>query len=178
MARHVRADPALGQVQAVDFGKKESTFAYGANLEFGSMKQPLNVRFDAAYATNSDVPLDNVGCSTCALRSTVLTATGALVIRPLPLPLVRPYAVVGAGAKWYNFDEDRLDQAGVGGYLKDQTRLTGQLGAGVSLFPESMFHLDAEVSDYISQFDFTNGSNTMQHDLFLKLLFAIGIGPH
>jgi hypothetical protein len=167
----------LGSVQAIEFGKKESTLAYGASLEFGRADGVFNFRFDGGYASSSDVPIEGVGCAACELRSTVLTAAGALVIRPLPmLPVLRPYAVVGAGAKWYDFEFNQAaDQ-----FLSDQTKFTALGGIGVSLFPGGQVSLFAELSDYISGFDFDENnlaSADRQHDLFFKAGLAIGIGP-
>jgi len=166
----------LGTVQAIEFGEKESTLAYGATLDFGGRNQVLGFRIDGAYATNSDVPIEGVGCTNCELRSTVLTAAGALVLRPLPMPLVQPYAVGGLGAKWYDFDID----ANLGNTLRDQTKFTGLAGLGVVFFPSSSVNLMVELTDYISGFDFDDGnasttSNT-QHDLFFKAGLSIGLG--
>jgi len=166
----------LGSVQAVEFGKKESTLAYGAALEFGQADRFLNFRFDAAYATSSDVPIADVGCAACELRSTVLTATGAVVIRPFPLPAIRPYAVVGAGAKWYDFEFGN----GTVDFIEDQTKFTAMGGLGVTLFPGGPLSLFAELTDYMSGFDFDSndfdGADS-QHDLFFKAGLSIGIGP-
>lgn len=166
----------LGSVQAIEFGEKESTLAYGATLDFGQANSPIGFRFDAAYATDSDVPIEGVGCQNCELRSTVLTAAGAFVIRPLPmLPVVRPYAVAGAGAKWYEFDfDDTLDEI-----VSDQTKFTALAGLGLTFFPDSPISLFAELTDYISGFEFDDddAESDTQHDLFFKAGLSIGIGP-
>jgi hypothetical protein len=167
----------LGGVQALEFGEKESTFAYGATLDFGQANRVVGFRFDAAYATSSDVPIEGVGCQTCELRSTVLTAAGALVLRPFPtLPAVRPYAVAGLGAKWYEFDfDDPIDEA-----VSDQTKLTGLGGLGLTFLPDSPISIFAELTDYISGFDFDDDDaieSQTQHDLFFKAGISIGIGP-
>jgi hypothetical protein len=166
----------LGRVQAIEFGEKESTLAYGATLDFGRSSQFLGFRFDGAYATNSDVPIAGVGCTNCELRSTVLTAAGALVLRPFPTPLVRPFAVGGLGAKWYDFDFD----GNVGQILEDQTKFTALAGVGATFFPNSQVNLVVELTDYVSGFEFEGGnvattSNT-QHDLFFKAGLSIGFG--
>jgi opacity protein-like surface antigen len=166
----------LGSVQAIEFGEKESTLAYGATLDFGGSNSLLGFRIDGAYATNSDVPIDGVGCTSCELRSTVLTAAGALVLRPFPMPMLRPYAVAGLGGKWYDFDID----ANLENTLKDQTKFTALAGLGVAFFPNSPINLVVELTDYISGFDFEDGnvsttSNT-QHDLFFKAGLSIGLG--
>jgi hypothetical protein len=163
----------IGSVQAVDFGKKESTLAYGLDVDFGG--SVLGFRLGAGYAGNSDIPGSGVGCTTaiCQTRATVLVATGAVVIRPLPIPVVQPYLVGGAGGKWYNFD---FDDEGAGELLRDQAKFAAQLGAGVNVSAGAI-GLFAEVSDYISGIDFNNGGNSnTQHDLILKIGLGLGLG--
>jgi opacity protein-like surface antigen len=157
----------FGSVQAVEFGKHESTFSFGGDLDIG-------VRIGAGYATNSDVPISGVGCTACDARFNVLAMTGALVIRPLPLPGIRPYALAGGGIKWYDFNHDNV---GVNALLNDQQRFTFQFGAGVVLAPDSPLGLFAEVSDYVSRFDFDDEGGQVQHDLFFKvgLSFLMGV---
>jgi hypothetical protein len=162
----------IGSVQAVEFGKKESTLAYGADLDFGS--GPIGFRLGGAFASNSDVPVRGVGCNTllCDTRATVLTGTGALLFR-VPLPVVHPYAVAGAGAKWYNFD---FDDSGLDELIDDQAVFTGQLGLGATVSAGGI-GLFAEVSDFISGIDFENsGESNTQHDLVFKAGIALGFG--
>jgi len=162
----------LGSVQAIEFGKKESTLAYGLDVNFGG--GPIAFRLGAGYAGNSDIPIVGVGCTNCAARATVLVGTGGVVIRPFPIPVVRPYAVAGLGAKWYDFD---FDNATLDALISDQAKFTAQLGAGVDLFPGGMLSLFVEVSDYMSGFDFkANGTSNTQHDLMLKLGLSLGPG--
>jgi len=160
----------LGTVQAVDFGKKHTTLAYGADLDFkaGSV---LGFRIGGGYASDSDVGIDGVGCTSCSGRATVLTGTGSIVLRPIPLPLLRPYAVIGAGWKWYNFDFD--DQI-TSSLVKDQAKFTWQAGIGATLFPTSGLSLFAEVSDFVSEFDFNNTGGNTQHDLVFKAGVSLG----
>lgn len=160
----------LGSVQAVDFGKKQSTLAYGVDLDLRAAGV-LGFRIGGGYASDSDVGIDGVGCATCAGRATVLVGTGAIVIRPLPLPMLRPYGVIGAGWKWYNFDFD--DQI-TGTLVKDQAKFTWQAGVGATLFPASRLSLFAEVSDFVSDFDFTSSGGNKQHDLVFKAGVSLG----
>jgi len=163
----------LGSIQAVDFGKKESTLAYGADLDFGGQNL-IGFRAGGGYASSSDVPVDGVGCVICSARATVLTATGAVVIRPFPAPLIRPYGVVGAGWKWYDFD---FDEPVLDGLVGDQAVFTWQAGAGVILLAGSAVTLFAELSDFMSDFDFETGAaGNTQHDLFLKVGVSLGLG--
>jgi hypothetical protein len=162
----------LGSVQAIDFGKKKSTLAYGLDLDLGG--GPIAFRLGGGYAGNSDIPIAGVGCTNCAARATVLVGTGAIVIRPLPIPVVQPYAVAGVGAKWYNFD---FDNAALDGLISDQAKFTAQLGAGAVLFPGGSLSVFGEVSDYMSGFKFkSGGSSNTQHDLVLKLGLVLGSG--
>lgn len=165
----------LGSVQAVNFGKRESTLAYGANLEFGRSDRVVNFRIGGSYGTDSDVPIEGVGCPACAARSTLLTASGTILLRPIPnMPVFRPYLLAGAGAKWYDFD---FDSDEVGDFIEDQTQFAGVGGLGFTLFPDGALSLFAELTDYISGFDFEGDDDSdLQHDLFFKAGLSIGIG--
>jgi hypothetical protein len=171
----------LGDVQgvsgAVDFGKKESTFAYGLALDFGATGG-LGFRVSGAYATSSDVPVRGVGCTTCEARNTVLALTGAVVLRPIPpLALFQPYFLAGAGVKTYDFDGDRLDDDGLDIFVGDQSKFTGQLGAGLALNPRGRIGIFAELSDYISGFDFEgDDSGDLQNDFFFNVGISLGLG--
>lgn len=151
---------------AVDFGEKESSLAFGAALELGERDQMLGFRIGAAYATESEVPIDGVGCTDCA-RSTLLTGTADLVFRPLPrLLVVQPYALGGAGLKRYSFDFDQ----GVGTLADDQSKFTGHVGVGAQL-SLAILNLNVEISDYVSGIDLGQDGEDgdTQHDLFFTL---------
>jgi hypothetical protein len=162
----------LGSVQAIDYGKKASTLAYGADLELGGPGM-LGFRLGGGYATNSEIDFDDVACIGCELRSTVLTATGGIVLSPLPLPVFRPYAVIGAGYKWYDFDFD----GAIGSQLEDQGKFTWQVGLGAVVSPTGGLGVFAELSDFVSEIDFRNGSSgNTQHDLVLKAGLSFRLG--
>jgi opacity protein-like surface antigen len=162
----------LGSVQAVDFGKKSSTLAYGADLDFGASGL-LGFRVGGGYASDSEVDFDDQTCVSCEIRATVLTATGAIVLRPLPLPGIRPYVLAGAGWKWYDFDFD----GDIEDQLEDQSNFTWQGGVGAVINPDGGLSLFAELSDFVSEFDFEDGSTgNTQHDLVLKAGLSLRLG--
>jgi len=162
-------NPGLGEAREI--GRKESTLALGLALDTRS-NSVLGVRLGGMYGSSSDVPIRGVGCDLCAARNSVLALTGAVVLRPLPgLPLLRPYGLVGAGAKWYNFEapegEDELQEL-----LDTDPRLAFQLGAGVEL-NLGIFSLNLELSDYVSSYELggMDGNAARQHDM----VFSVGL---
>lgn len=162
----------LGEIEGasglVEFGKRESTLAYGLSFDFSRPDRSVGFRIGAVYAGSKDVPIDGVGCVTCGLRSTLAAVGAALVIRPLPdMPVLRPYGLLGAGAKMYDFDTDALTSR----YVKDQTSFQGQIGIGITLFPDNGVGLFGELSDFISGFEFADGDGDLQHDM----VFLVGI---
>ncbi len=162
----------LGQVTdagvsgAIDFGKRASTLAYVLGLEFASRPSSVTLRGNIAYASQSEVSLDAVGCTTCGARSTLTALTALLVIRPLPeLLVIQPYFLAGGGVKRYDFELDGSTP------LDDQTTATGQLGVGTELHLGPL-RVVAEISDYIDSFKAISGGNgELQNDL----LFTVGI---
>lgn len=168
------SDLGTGFDGAVDIGKQESTLALGAALDFRG-ESSLGFRVGGVYATASDVPVGGVGCTDCEARNTVLALTGTAVIRPTPmLGILRPYALAGAGGKWYNFSvpsgEDELEEL-----LEDSSQLAFQLGAGVE-FDLRVLRFNVELSDYISSFEAGDGSSERQHDMVLSLGLILGGG--
>ena len=164
----------LGRTENLLIGEKEPTFAYGGSLDFGRVDQFLAFRLAGNYATNSDVPVEGVGCTNCETRQlTVLTATGEVLVRPLPMmPVLRPYAVLGAGIKRFDFQLDEADEL-----LNDQTKFTAVGGIGAMVFPTNALSLFAEVSDYVSGFNFENSNDSnIRNDLFLKAGLSISLG--
>jgi hypothetical protein len=153
--------------EAVEFGKREASLAFGAALEIGSL------RVAVLHATDGEVPIEGIGCEECA-RSTVTTATAALVIRPLPeLAFVRPFVLLGGGWKRYDFDTDELDDGVVAAVLNDSNDLTAHLGLGVELGLGGL-RLLVELQDLASRFDEEGVDARFQHDLFLTLGVALG----
>jgi len=165
-------NPGLGGAQEI--GKKESTLALGLALDTRS-SSVFGVRLGGMYGSSSDVPIRGVGCDLCEARSSVLALTGAVVIRPLPgLPLLRPYGLLGAGGKWYNFEapagEDELQDL-----LDTAPRLAFQVGAGVEL-NLGVISLNLELSDYVSSYEVEGlGSGAeRQHDMVFSVGLVLG----
>lgn len=162
----------LGSVQAVEFGKKSSTLAYGADIGFGG-SGILGFRVGGAFASDSEVDFDDQTCISCEIRATVLTATGAIVLSPIPSPGIRPYLVAGAGWKWYDFDFD----GDIQNQIDDQSNFTWQGGVGAVINPEGGLGFFAELSDFVNEIDFENGgSSNTQHDLVLKAGLTLRLG--
>lgn len=156
------SDLGEASADAVAFGEKESTLAFGATVEFGRRDEMLGFRIGGAYASESEVPIDGVGCTDCA-RNTVLAATADLVFRPLPrLLVVQPYALGGAGVKRYSFEFDQ----GAGSLVDDQSKFTGHIGVGAQL-SLGIVNLNVEISDYVSGIELGEEQDgKTQHDLF------------
>lgn len=141
-----------GLQEVVDFGRAQSTLAFGLIGELGDGEGSA-LRLNLAYATASDIPVSGVGCETCSARSTLLIATAAAVIRPIPeIVALRPYLLVGVGIKRYNFDPKNFEEEGFGGVLGDQTKPTVQLGLGTDVDVLGL-GLFTEVSAYLNNID-------------------------
>lgn len=164
----------IGTLQTVTVGKQHTTFAFGGDLDIGGTTF-LGLRAGGSYATSSDVPIEGIGCEDCSTRRNVLALTGGIVVRPLPLPGIRPYATAGAGVKWYNFNHDGQ---GVNALLDDDRRFTFNIGAGILLLPDSPVGIVIEANDYMSRYEFpdTEEESRTVHDLFFKVGLSFGMG--
>ena len=156
--------------------KKEATLAFGAALELGQ-PDAVSFRVNVLHATDSEVPVADVGCQTDCARSTVSTATATLAFRPLPnIILVRPFILAGGGVKRYDYTKQNLQDEGLRTLLNDQNQLTGHLGLGAEL-NLGVLRLSGEVSDLLSRYDQgenTSESDELQHDLFVTVGLVIG----
>ena len=161
-----------GIVEAVEFGKRNRSFAYSLGLEL-PVASPFSGRATLAYGTSSDLPVQEVGCPECEANSSVLMATAALVFRPLPAALaLQPYLLAGGGVKHYDLESlDELHRAP----LRDQTRKTALVGAGIEV-RFGPLRIVTEVSDYISPILSSNDAETRQHDLFWTAGLMLGSG--
>lgn len=154
---------------AVEFGKRESSLAFGLALELGG------IRLSGLHATESEVPIDGLGCTECA-RSTVTTATLALVIRPLPsLGVAEPFVVLGGGVKRYDFTREDLGDEGTEAVLSDSNDLTAHFGVGLDLGLGGI-RGRLEVQDLMSRFDAEGIEPEFQHDLFFTVGLVLGGG--
>jgi hypothetical protein len=169
-----RVDSADG---AVDIAKMESTLGFGLALEV-LPRSSVSFRLGGAFGTDSDVPVSGIGCTACKARGTVLTVTGAAVLRPVPASIpLRPYLLAGAGLKSYNFRYDASLGNHAEAFVNDQTHATIQLGAGIEL-NLGLLRLLLEASDYTSGFrlgdDSATGEAKRQHDIFITVGVAAG----
>ena len=158
----------------IEAGRKASTLALGIGAEIHAFRLQLN------YATSSDVPLSGVGCESCELRSTLLTATAGIVLHPFPdLVILRPHFLVGGGVKRYGFERGDLEDEGWTEVLRNQTQPTLHLAVG-STFHLGVIHPQVELGAYLSRIDgISNGSSDftsdddIQTDLFLTVAIPI-----
>lgn len=152
-------------------GQHETSLAYGLTLEVASAS-PVGLRATLLYGSRSRVPVEGIGCtgSECDLRSTLLTLTGSLALRPFPAGLpVRPYILAGGGVKRYAFE--------FGGDTSIRDAFTGKsqgtilLGLGVD-WNLAILKGDLELSDLAGVSILDGGDR--QHDLFLTLGLVLG----
>ncbi len=166
----VLKEAGIGEV--VEFGKRERSFAYSLGLEL-PVTGPFSGRATLAYGTSADLPAEQAQCPDCEAITGMLTATAALVFRPLPSSLaLQPYLLGGGGVKHYDLESlDELARAP----LLDQTRKTALIGAGIEVRLGPL-RIVTEVSDYVSPIFAEDGDETMQHDLFLTAGLMLGSG--
>ncbi|TVP55955.1 MAG: hypothetical protein EA351_09055 [Gemmatimonadales bacterium] len=156
-------------------GRKNSTLALGLAAELGSPAASWGARVQLGYATASEVPVEGVGCEDCELRSTLLTATAGVILRPFPeLLILRPHLLLGGGVKRYGFDRDDLEAEGWDQVLRDQTQPTLHLAAGGALrlgIVTPRFEIGALISriDGVGDESGLSSSDDLQTDLFLMV---------
>lgn len=169
-----------GGASLFEAGKKSSSLALGLAVELGGATGGTALRGQVSYATSSDLPIGGLECEVCDARLSLLTATAALVLRPLPtLAFFRPYVLAGGGVKRYDFDPRSAGgEDGWSAVLRDQTRFSGQVGAGLEL---SLLGLNpsVELSAHLSRFEpgeAPEGSedSDFQTDLFLLVGIPLG----
>lgn len=157
----------LGELQddtgetLLDLGRRGSTLAFGALVETGDPgSSAVGVRLGVGFATRSEVPIEGVGCESCAARSSLLTAGAALVLHPFPrFALLRPYLVAGGGVAYYDFDDEELRDEGWQNVLRDQAQGQIHLGLGTHLFLGPL-RPRIELGTHISRFEPTDESIT------------------
>lgn len=163
----------------MDAGRRSASLALGLGAELGGASSTLGLRVQIGYATNSEVPLVSSECATCELRSTLLTGTGALVVRPLPgAVVVQPYLLVGGGVKRYDFEREDFSEEGFEGVFRNQTQPTLHVGVGTTLYL-GMISPQIELSAFISKIEGADGTmfiaeDERQTDLFLTVAFPLG----
>jgi hypothetical protein len=130
---------------------RNGTLSLGLNLDVG----PL--RGSVAYASGTTIKNANrqdIG------KGNVLGLAADLVMRPVARMLVQPYLLVGAGQKFYKFDESASASA-----FGDTRRfaLHGGVGADLMFGPVGLV---AELTDYLSK---DADSKWNDHDAFLMV---------
>lgn len=154
---------------AFSFERREvSTLALGANLEIDVPGSPLNVRGELALATDTKARLSDPGVSSEDLESSLLAASGSLVLRPLSfLPLLDPYLLGGGGFTSAGYDVTEVQGASDLDLPSDRSfALHGGVGTDLKL---GGLRLQAEATDYVTGID-TGGD--LKHDVFV----TAGIG--
>jgi hypothetical protein len=162
--------------EGIEVGKKDATLAFGVALELGT-PDAVSFRINLLHATDSEVPVEGVGCQADCARSTLSAGTATLALRPIPnLVLVQPYFLLGGGVKRYDFTQDDLENEGLEAVLNDQNQLTGHLGVGAEV-NLGLARLTGELGGLVSQFDTEDDlaeSDDLQWDLFLTVGLVIG----
>lgn len=166
----------------LEAGRRASTLAWGLGLEVGPAQERTSLRLHLGYGTDGDIPVGGLDCESCSARSTLLTASAAAVLRPIPrLVLVQPYFLMGAGVKRYDFrvrdmDSDRWEEL-----FRDQVRPMLQAGVGTELSLlglRTQWELNAFMSRYrmgsSPQGASSHGDGDLQTDVFLTLSIPLG----
>jgi hypothetical protein len=137
---------------------RDGTLALGADIDFGPLRATI------AYASGTTIKnasKQDIG------KGNVLATAADLVIRPLPRILVQPYLLVGAGEKFYKYDES---SSLLSGGDKNSFALHGGLGADVML---GRIGVAAELTDFLSK-----GADDKWnvHDAFLMVGLRFRVG--
>jgi hypothetical protein len=130
---------------------RNGVLSLGLNLDVG----PL--RGSVAYASGTTIKNANrqdIG------KGTVLGLAGDLVVRPLPRLFVQPYVLLGAGQKFYKFD-DTAPATSFG----DTRRFAWHGGVGADLSVGAI-GVVAELTDFLSKDADSKWNN---HDAFLMV---------
>lgn len=156
----------------VETFEMQNSFAVGLGAELILPALPFGLRANLDYATNTSVDIED-GTLGEGPNASLLAIVGDLVFRPLPsLVVVEPYLFAGGGWKQYDFDTSNdFDTSDIA----TESDPTLHLGGGLD-FGLGPFGFNAEVSDYISWFELTEGEGSeTQHDVFLTAGFSIGM---
>jgi hypothetical protein len=144
---------------AVNIAKtRDGTLSLGGDIDFSML------RASVAYATGTTIKnasRQDIG------KGSVLATTADLIIRPLPRILVQPYLVVGAGEKFYKYDDSPTLLSGGD---KNAFALHGGLGADVMLGKVGVV---GELTDFLSK-----GADDKWnvHDAFLMVGLKFRLG--
>lgn len=150
-----------------DFGREEvSTLAVGANLEIDLPASPIGFRGDVSVATNTSASLTGGPGSPEDLESSLVAASGGLVLRPLTfLPLVDPYVTGGAGFTATDYDAEAVNE------LPSDRSFALHAGVGSDLQLGGL-RLQGEVADYITGIE---GVGDVTHEVFVTAGLGLSI---
>lgn len=138
--------------------------AIGLSAELSLPILPFGVRANLDYALGMGAKID--GGEADDAEHTVLALTVDAVLRLAPgISPIQPYLLGGIGTRKYDFDESGPE---------DQSNAAFHLGAGLG-FKLGPLSLVAEVSDYLSQFQFAGADKKLQNDVFIMAGFKIGM---
>ncbi len=151
-------------------GEREPTWAYGLTLSLESNRR-IGLRLSGLVGSKSGVRMQKVpgtSRSSTAVRTTVMAVSGEVRLDLLHgVHSLNPYFFLGGGMIRNDFHFPEGYQ--IDTYFSESSRTSGVLGAGTEK-TVGKWVVSLEVTDYISQSNFMNGS--VQHDLF----FSLGIG--
>lgn len=141
-----------------------SSLAFGGNVELGAPGLPLAIRGDVLVSTGNEASVSDPSFETQQLESTLLGASGSLVLRPLSmLPLVDPYLLGGGGFTSTSYDATQVPED-----LPTDRQFALHTGVGADIALGGT-RLQIEATDYLT------GINTdfdVQHDVFV----TVGLG--
>ncbi|MGH7481582.1 MAG: hypothetical protein ACRELV_05460 [Longimicrobiales bacterium] len=161
---------AEGSVQEL-----EGSLAVGLAAEVGLPVLPFDLRAGFDYATDTKVSSEGLGEEGSADEVTLLALTADAVFRRDTGGLLQPYLLLGGGIKRYDISREEV-QAGDPDVIldEDESDVTGHLGLGLGL-GLGLLTVTAEISDYISQFEGTDGESELQNDLYLMVGARVGL---
>ena len=153
--------------------RKGATLAYSVAVELGT-PDAVSFRINLLHATDSEIPIEDVGCQVDCARSTV---SATLALRPIPaLVVIQPFLLLGGGVKRYDFTRSSLQDERLSSVLSDRNQVTGHLGAGAEL-NLGLIRITGEISDVLSRFDTEEDPDTdaeLQHDTFITVGIVLG----
>jgi len=148
---------SLGDAAVAGEAKLDGALTIGLSAELGVPALPFGIRANLEHVLDAKMEQDDPESG----EGSITMVTGDIVFGGPRLLPVRPYLLVGAGVKRYDFDTTESD-------------FTGHVGGGVDV-KFGPIGFVAEVSDYISQFEFAPGETKLQNDVVARLGFRVGM---
>jgi hypothetical protein len=106
--------------------------------------------------------------------SSLLAATGDLVLRTPRIWRVQPYVLAGGGIKHYNFAQSKLSGEFATAFERDVTDPTLHLGLGTD-WRFGRYGVVAEASNYFSMFDVRPGERATTEHMQSDIIYRVGI---